>query len=176
MMPEKSFYVVFKTAAGWVGILGSPAGLRRVTLPQPSAEKALAQLGVNDEAVLAPEPYYNLIQRFQAYFAGKSADFPDKLDLSEATPFQRAVWAATRRIPFGQTRSYAWAARQTGKPGAARAVGQALSKNPLPVIIPCHRVLRRDGSLGGFRGGLAMKKFLLALEKRDGGRQAIRAD
>jgi methylated-DNA-[protein]-cysteine S-methyltransferase len=175
-MPQKSFYVVFQTAAGWVGILGSPAGLRCTTLPQPSESKALAALPLDKEATPSREYFSDLIKRFTDYFTGRRVDFPDKLDLSEATSFQRNIWAATRQIPYGQTRSYAWVARQTGKPGAARSAGQALSKNPLPIIIPCHRVLRSDGSLGGFSGGLAMKKRLLALEKRDGGGQASKAD
>jgi methylated-DNA-[protein]-cysteine S-methyltransferase len=167
-MNKKLYYVVFKTAAGWVGILGSSAGLRRTTLPQPSEEKALAELGIYDEATPAKEYFKDLIQRFQDYFTGRQADFPDKLDLSDSTDFQRKVWEAARLIPCGETKSYAWVARQTGKPDAARAAGQALGKNPLPIIIPCHRVLSSDGGLGGFNGGLAMKKRLLALEKRNG--------
>jgi len=90
--------------------------------------------------------------------------FPDRLDLSGATPFQRMVWEATRLIPYGETRSYAWVAGQVNKPGAARAVGQALGRNPLPIIIPCHRVIRGDGSLGGFSNGLEVKERLLHLE------------
>jgi len=74
------------------------------------------------------------------------------------------VWQATRLIPYGETRSYLWVAVQIGKPGAARAVGQALGRNPLPVIIPCHRVIASDGGLGGFTGGLVMKRRLLELE------------
>jgi methylated-DNA-[protein]-cysteine S-methyltransferase len=104
------------------------------------------------------------IGRFQAYFSGHKMDFPDKLDISEATPFQSRVWQAARLIPYGETRSYAWVAGQIGKPQAARAVGQALGRNPLPVIIPCHRVLAADGGLGGFGGGMETKKFLLSLE------------
>ncbi|MBN1692717.1 MAG: MGMT family protein [Dehalococcoidales bacterium] len=99
---------------------------------------------------------------------GQRVDFPDKLDLQGATDFQRKVWEATKQIPYGQTRSYEWVAKQVGKPGAARAVGQALGKNPLPVVVPCHRVITCDGKSGGFGGGLAMKKRLLALEKSSG--------
>ncbi|MGD0779925.1 MAG: methylated-DNA--[protein]-cysteine S-methyltransferase [Dehalococcoidales bacterium] len=165
-MRQKTSYIVFKMAVGWVGILGSPTGLRCITLPQPSEKQALTALGIDDKATPAKEYFQDLIRRFRDYFNGRRADFPDKLDLNEATPFQRKVWQAARRIPYGQTRSYGWIARQIGKPGAARAVGQALGKNPLPIIIPCHRVLSSDGGLGGFSGGLKMKKYLLALEKR----------
>jgi methylated-DNA-[protein]-cysteine S-methyltransferase len=166
-MPQKSYYVVFKTAVGWVGILGSAAGLKRIALPQSSEEKALAALKPLGEATLNKEYFKDLVQRLQAYFNGQPADFPDKLDFYGATDFQRDIWEATRRIPYGETQNYAWVARQIGKPAAARAVGQALGKNPLPIIIPCHRVISSDGKLGGFTGGLAMKKRLLALEKKN---------
>ncbi|MFH1652060.1 MAG: MGMT family protein, partial [Chloroflexota bacterium] len=98
-------------------------------------------------------------------FRGVPVAFPDALDLEAATEFQRRVWRAAREIPYGETRSYAWIAGKLGQPGATRAVGQALGRNPLLIVIPCHRVLAGDGSLGGFRGGLPWKKFLLGLEK-----------
>jgi len=104
------------------------------------------------------------MERLGAYFAGHRVDFTDKLDLSAATAFQREVWEAARLVPCGETRSYKWVAGQIKKPKAVRAVGQALGRNPLPVIIPCHRVLAGNGGLGGFTGGLEMKRFLLRLE------------
>jgi len=165
-MWQQLYYVIFDTAAGWVGILGSSDGLRRITLPNPSKKQAQASLGTDAaQATLSNDIFKDLMRRFQLYFTGRRVDFPDKLDLDEATVFQRQVWEATRCIPYGQTKSYAWVAQQTGKPGAARAVGQSLGKNPLPIIIPCHRVLKSDGTLGGFSGGLEMKKHLLTLEK-----------
>jgi methylated-DNA-[protein]-cysteine S-methyltransferase len=157
-----------KTAAGWVGIQVSSRGIKRTTLPQVSEKQARAKLGVDDGATSAKDNFKDLIKRLQNYFTGRQGDFPDKLDLSEATEFQRMVWKATRQIPYGETKTYAQIAQQIGKPRAARAVGQALGKNRLPIIIPCHRVLKSDGSLGGFTGGLAMKKRLLAFEKRAG--------
>lgn len=161
-MSDKLTYAVFKTNGGWVGILGSPAGLRRVIWQEPSEKQALISLGVNGAV---KGQYENLIRRFKDYFSGKRVDFPDKVDLSEGTPFQRAVWQAARLIPYGQKQSYGWIAKKIGKPGAARAVGQALGRNPLSIIVPCHRVIAGDGKLGGFTGGLAAKKRLLALEK-----------
>jgi methylated-DNA-[protein]-cysteine S-methyltransferase len=164
-MPEPIKYITFDTTKGWVGILGSSKGILRATLPQPSAQDARRLLG---EPVNYAEPspglFASLIKRFQAYFSGGRIDFPDSLDLSGATPFQRQTWQATRLIPYGGTRSYQWVARQTGKPGASRAVGQALARNPLPIIIPCHRVVNADGRLGGFGGGLETKILLLRLE------------
>ena len=165
-MSRQSYYVIFHTAAGWMGLWGSAAGLKCTTLPQPSEEQVIATLGIDiNKAILSQEYFRDLIKRFQDYFMGRRVNFQDKLDFSEATVFQRDVWKAARRIPYRETRSYAWLAQQTGKPGAARAVGQALGKNPLPIIIPCHRVLKSDGKLGGFSEGPKMKKYLLALEK-----------
>ncbi len=100
------------------------------------------------------------------YFSGERVTFRLPLDLRQATDFQRAVWKATAKIPYGETRSYAWIAKQIGRPKAARAVGQALGANPVPVVIPCHRVISTAGTLGGFSGGLPMKRYLLGMEAR----------
>ncbi|MCK4273289.1 MAG: methylated-DNA--[protein]-cysteine S-methyltransferase [Dehalococcoidales bacterium] len=164
-MTQKLFYTVFNTTVGWVGLLGSNTGLLRTTLPQSSEQEAGLLLGDSlDRAALSPQRFEDLIRRFRAYFDGRKVDFPDRLDLSVATSFQRRVWQAARLIPCGETRSYGWVAGQIGQPEAVRAVGQALGRNPLPVIVPCHRVLMADGGLGGFSGGIETKKFLLSLE------------
>ena len=164
-MIEKLKYITFSTNTGWVGMLGSKKGLTRTTLPQPSSQAALKLLGERATyADWSPNLFNGLIERFRVYFNGGQLAFPDELDLEGATPFQRRVWEITRLIPYGDTRSYIWVAEQIGKPGAARAVGQALARNPLPIIIPCHRVVNADGRLGGFSGGLEMKIQLLKLE------------
>ena len=168
-MIQELFYTIFKTTAGWAGILGSTAGLLCTTLPQPSEREAYRLLGNGlSQATMSLHLFEDLIGRFQAYFSGQRVDFPDMLDFSGATTFQCEVWQAARLIPYGQTRTYAWLAAQVGNPGAARAVGQALGRNPLPIIIPCHRVLASNGGLGGFSGRLEMKKYLLQLEKAVG--------
>lgn len=160
-------YVIFHIDVGWVGILGSATGIQRVILPRNSAAEVRQQLGdIAGHAVQSSQPYEDLMMRLQDYFDGNRVDFPDKLDLSGATPFQREVWRATTYIPYGETRSYTWVAEQVERPEAARAVGQALGRNPLPVIIPCHRVIGSNGGIGGFSGGLEMKKFLLNLEAK----------
>lgn len=149
-----------------MGIVGSSAGLLRTTLLQSSEQEVYRLLGDSlDRATPSPRPFEDLIVRFQAYFSGRRVEFPDKLDLSKATPFQRRVWQAARLIPYGETRTYTWLAAQVGNSSAARAVGQALGRNPLPIIIPCHRVLASNGGLGGFSGGVEMKRLLLTLEK-----------
>jgi methylated-DNA-[protein]-cysteine S-methyltransferase len=168
-MRQQSYYVIFKTSAGWMGLLGSAAGLKRTTLPQTSQEQAITALDIDTNKVILSQKYFkDLVKQFQDFFKGRHVDFQEKHDLSQSTVFQRKVWKAARQIPYGQTGSYGWIARKINKPRAARAVGQALGKNPLPVIIPCHRVLKSDGKLGGFSGGLAMKKRLISLEKRAG--------
>jgi methylated-DNA-[protein]-cysteine S-methyltransferase len=105
-----------------------------------------------------------LARQLKMYFAGKPVRFQFRLNSAAGTPFQRKVWRALQSIPRGQTRSYAWIARKIGNPGAARAVGTACGANPVPILVPCHRAIASDGSLGGFGGGLAMKKRLLRLE------------
>lgn len=160
-------YCTFNIGMGWLGTLGSAKGLLCVTLPQHSIQDARRLLGDRvNHATWSPHWFEDLIERFGFYFSGHKVDFPDELDLSAATSFQRKVWETTRLVPYGETRSYAWVAEQIRKPAAARAVGQALAGNPLPVIIPCHRVLRTDGNLGGYSGGLGLetKKQLLSLE------------
>ena len=103
-------------------------------------------------------------RQLQAYADGKAVRFSSRLDFSSGTPFQQKVWRALQTIPRGETRSYAWVARKIGRPRAVRAVGAACGANPIPVIVPCHRVIASDGSIGGFGGGLALKRRLLALE------------
>ena len=103
-------------------------------------------------------------KQLDEYFAGKRREFDLPL-LFEGTDFQKSVWAALQTIPYGETRSYGEIAAQVGNPKAARAVGMANNRNPIAIICPCHRVIGADGSLVGFGGGLAMKEYLLGIEK-----------
>ncbi|MCB5264992.1 MAG: methylated-DNA--[protein]-cysteine S-methyltransferase [Candidatus Cloacimonetes bacterium] len=107
-----------------------------------------------------------VIRQLDAYFAGESQEF-DLPFFATGTPFQLMVWEELLRIPYGQTISYREMAELIGKPKAARAVGNALGANPISILIPCHRVISSDGTLGGFGGGLPVKTYLLALEKRN---------
>ena len=164
-MTQQLNYTIFNTDMGWIGISGSTDGLLRTTLPQRSVHEVRQLLGDSvSHATQSPHLFKDLMERLKVYFSGHRTTFPDKLDLSRATHFQREVWETTRLIPYGETRSYAWVAEQIKKPRAMRAVGQALSKNPLPIIIPCHRVVASDGKLSGFGGGVEMKRYLLSLE------------
>ncbi len=160
--------VLFDTCLGWMGIISSSLGLKKIILPQKSKEAVLLQ--VRDHYNLINEIDFaissDLPQRLRRYLTGEPINFSDKLDLRDTTFFQQRVWKTTKAIPYGDTRSYAWVAGQLGYDKAARAAGQALGKNPLPIIIPCHRVISSDGNLGGFGGGLELKKHLLRLEAK----------
>jgi len=106
-----------------------------------------------------------LRRQLAEYFAGTRREFDLRL-APEGTPFERSVWEELRRIPFGETRSYGEIAQAIGRPGAARAVGRANGANPIPIVVPCHRVIGADGSLTGFGGGLEAKSRLLEIEGR----------
>jgi methylated-DNA-[protein]-cysteine S-methyltransferase len=116
----------------------------------------------------APEPDQAAVDRVAAqlheYFGGRRNDFDLPLDFAGITPFTRAVLAATSEVPFGHLSTYREIARRVGSPKATRAVGNALGRNPIPVIVPCHRIVRSDSTLGGYTGGLSIKQQLLALE------------
>jgi len=155
-----------QTAWGWVGIASSPGGLLALTLPQPTQERALKPLlGQWGKEQSYDDPRLDdLKTKLQRYFDGQQVLFDETLDLREATAFQRRVWLVVRDIPYGETRSYGQIARQVGSPGAARAVGQAMAANPVPIVVPCHRVIGSDGDLRGFGGGLDLKRRMLKLE------------
>jgi methylated-DNA-[protein]-cysteine S-methyltransferase len=106
------------------------------------------------------------VKLLQRYFSGARVLFDLPLDMRYYTAFQQAVWQAAMVIPYGETRPYAWIAKRIRNPKAARAVGRAMGANPVPIIIPCHRVINATGKLGGFSGGKGMKKKLLELEAK----------
>jgi O-6-methylguanine DNA methyltransferase len=158
-------------AWGWIGLVASEHGLRLLSLPASTHE--LAQRYVRKHyadvtVVRDDDPFLlDVAAQVQAYFDRRLEKYDVVLDLRGHTHFELSVWAATARIPYGETRTYAWIAGQVGGgPGAAQAAGMALANNPVPLIVPCHRVIGSDGSLHGFAGGLDMKARLLALENR----------
>jgi O-6-methylguanine DNA methyltransferase len=150
---------------GPVGMAATPKGVCRVEL---GAEPRWYRRVFPDTPVSHVFPHaFPGGKAVAAYLNGLRADLNgvplDGVEIG-GTPFQRAVWAAARAIPAGEVRTYAEIARIVGRPGAARAVGQALGANPVPLLVPCHRVVASDGGLGGFTGGLGLKERLLALE------------
>jgi len=157
---------ICETELGWIGVVVSPAGLRATTLPHRSRDGALGEVLALDATEETGESELNgLADRLRRYGRGEAVAFPDTLDFQGVSPFQRAVWEATQDIPRGQTCSYGELAARVGRPGAARAVGQAMARNPWPIVVPCHRVVASDGGLGGYGGGLEMKERLLRLER-----------
>jgi methylated-DNA-[protein]-cysteine S-methyltransferase len=123
----------------------------------------------------ADEPFASAAAQLTAYFAGELTAFD--LPLAPAgTPFQRQVWGALQQIPYGTTMSYGELADKLGKPGASRAVGLANGRNPIAIVVPCHRVIGSDGSLTGYGGGLDRKRFLLGLERGVQGGRSLAAD
>lgn len=138
----------------------TPSGVSNLTLGN-------AQAVSHQNPAQIPPFVTETLRLLRSYFCGTPVSFLQiPLDLPAATEFQRATWTACKRIPWGATRSYKWLAREVGQPAAAQAVGNALHMNPLPIIIPCHRVIRSDGSLGGFRYGTDLKRRLLAIENQ----------
>jgi methylated-DNA-[protein]-cysteine S-methyltransferase len=120
-------------------------------------------LAVQKHWTKSDQPFGTVVAQLGEYFEGRRTEFTIPLS-PQGTPFQLAVWQALRRIPYGQTRSYAEIAREIGRPTACRAVGAANGRNPISIIVPCHRVIGTDGSLTGFGGGLQTKRLLLELE------------
>lgn len=156
--PQEVLTVMSAVLASPVGPLGLEAQGERITridLRSPHAPTPAPLMGVLAEAS----------RQLTAYFAGHLRAFD--LPLGPAgTPFQLEVWQALQTIPYGETWSYRDLARRINRPAAVRAVGAANGQNPLPIVIPCHRVIGSDGKLVGFGGGLDMKRALLALEQR----------
>lgn len=158
--------LVFKSPWGWIGLEASERGITRVTLTlnaqQPPVRRKPGHTEVSDRHTARwLEQAHREIQHF---LSGKLDRFTCPVDVTDATSFQRAVWRAAAHIPYGRVRSYQWIAARLGKPQAARAVGHALGANPVPLVIPCHRVIAADASLGGFSCGLQWKRRLLELE------------
>ena len=158
-------YTYFNSSFGWVGVAKSSRGISRVVfgkLNETEVEDCLLPGANARKSVEGLSKAVNLLQR---YFSGEPVEFDLDLDLQDGTKFQQSVWRATHRIPYGEVRSYGWIAREIGKPLATRAVGSAEGANPLPIIIPCHRVLRSDGKLGGYSAGAHWKPKLLEQER-----------
>ena len=160
-------YHVYQVPEGWIGLAGSDAGLVRLSF-KPTTEEVLEELSLLlDRADSAPGFFPQTQAAIDRYFAGDITALEQiPLDLDSSPTFFAAAWEACRRIPAGETRSYQWLASEAGNPRAARAAGQAMAKNPWPLIIPCHRVVASDGALHGYgAGGVGVKAKLLEMER-----------
>jgi methylated-DNA-[protein]-cysteine S-methyltransferase len=166
--PAGPAFHIFDTAIGRCALVWRGEALIGSALPGPSLAESLARRFPGAAAADPPAFVRAAIDRVAALFVGDRVDFADiPLDLGDAAPFERAVYAAACAIPAGEVRTYGELAAAIGAPGAARAVGRALGRNPLPIVIPCHRILAAAGKSGGFSapGGAATKFRLLALER-----------
>ncbi|CCF00636.1 methylated-DNA--[protein]-cysteine S-methyltransferase [Sinorhizobium fredii] len=164
-------YLIFETAAGFCGIAWSERGITRFQLPTKSAEateRLLLRRQPGAEPQVPPPAIAEAVREVKRYFEGKETDFSGfELDLEEQDAFFREIYAATRKIAWGQTTTYGALAKDLGAgPEVARDVGQAMAKNPVALIIPCHRVLAAGGKVGGFSapGGASTKLRMLEME------------
>lgn len=155
---------VIETKIGWIGLAWTPDGLAGLQLPRKSKADAMRELRENYREAGEAQAPREMVRQLTDYAERRRRAFDLSLDWSAIKPFQRSVLKATSKIPCGETRSYGWVARQIGKPRASRAVGHALATNPIPIVLPCHRVIGSDGGLHGYGGGLPMKAMLLRLE------------
>jgi methylated-DNA-[protein]-cysteine S-methyltransferase len=159
-------YAEIDSPVGSLLLAATPRGLVRVTFPVEPHEKVLEQLAatISPRVLESPAKLDEARRELDRYFEGRLRDFELPLDWRLTRGFYRKVLRATSRIPYGQTRSYSEVAKRAGSPRAVRATGTALGSNPLPIIVPCHRVLRSGGALGGYGGGIEVKQTLLELE------------
>jgi methylated-DNA-[protein]-cysteine S-methyltransferase len=158
-----------ESPVGTLYLGGGPSGLTQLLFqpltPEPGGKNGAKREPTPDEIAAGKKVVQETVRQLKAYFAGKRQDFDLTLAPS-GTVFQRQTWQALQKIPWGTTISYGELARRLGRPKAVRAVGAANGRNPISIIIPCHRVVGSDGSLTGYGGGLAVKRQLLELEAK----------
>lgn len=161
-------YDIFETRLGWVAVVVGPNGIRRTSLPEKTPDVAAAAARVDQLAAdHEPGAVTEFRQAIIAFCDGDDVDLSElPIDTDWASDFFSRAWHACRSIPTGETRTYAWLAAQAGNPRAARGAGQAMARNPFPLLVPCHRVVGSDGALHGFGGGmgLPLKARLLEME------------
>jgi methylated-DNA-[protein]-cysteine S-methyltransferase len=170
-MADAIGYTLFETGFGACGLAWSERGIVRLVLPEaspPETETRLRRQAGTGDRKKPPPAVAMVTDLVRAYFDGGAIDFSRvALDLSAAAAFEQQVYAALREVAWGATTTYGELASAAGSPGAARAVGRAMAHNPVPVIVPCHRVLAAGGTIGGFsaHGGVSTKQRMLALER-----------
>jgi methylated-DNA-[protein]-cysteine S-methyltransferase len=164
--PTSLGWATYESPIGRLTLLGGPDGLRELHFPGHG--------GPRDEAARDDEMLAVAIQQLDEYFAGRRRRFELTLDL-RGTPFQHQVWAELAAIPYGATRSYGSLGIAIGRPDRFRAVGAAVGRTPVPIIVPCHRAVGANGDLTGYRGGLHRKQALLELEAAVSGEEPLPA-
>jgi O-6-methylguanine DNA methyltransferase len=154
-----------RTPAGRVYVLCTARGLREVRLGSGEAPTRREERARGVRFVRRPRWTAAAVRALERFLRGREIPSALPLDLAIGTPFQRRVWEATRRVPWGRVASYSAVAEGAGAPRAVRAVGNALGRNPVPIVVPCHRVVHFAGSIGGFTSGLDWKRYLLSIEQ-----------
>ncbi len=157
---NQMYYSYVPTPIGKLLIAGTASVLKVIGFPTEKQKRVLDPDWIDDNLPLAP-----VIEQLMSYFNGDRQTFDLQLSLN-GTTFQKRVWQELREIPYGKTTSYGEIARKIGRPKAFRAVGVANGQNPIPIVIPCHRVIAKSGDLTGFGGGLELKEKLLSLERK----------
>lgn len=161
------YYCQYDLSLGRVLVSATDSGLFSIVLGEHDLEPHFKEMGSKYQCNFneAPDRFEDIYVDLAGYFSGIQIDFNYPLDLRGATPFEREVWNKVRQVPYGQVRSYKWLADQIHHPKAFKAVGRVLGLNPLPILIPCHRVIMHDLSTGGFAAGVGWKERLLRLER-----------
>lgn len=158
------FYAYMDSPIGRLTIVATAQGLTEIRFPNQHTTRLAASPSTQDNKKHSPHCIEQALAQLRAYFAGNLRVF-DLTLAPRGTDFQQTVWTQLRAIPYGATASYGAIAAAIGKPTAARAVGMANSKNPLPIVVPCHRIIGSNGALTGFAGGLDTKRWLLSHER-----------
>lgn len=148
----QSFYDTFESPVGTLYLIFTGKALSKISLSKPS------------EIVRKGELSPLIKEELRDYFENGREEFTQKTAFIKGTEFDRKVWLALKEVPYGETKTYRWLAEKIGKPSACRAVGQALSRNPIPIVFPCHRIIESDGSIGGYSSGIDIKRRLLEFE------------
>jgi methylated-DNA-[protein]-cysteine S-methyltransferase len=162
MNPNQNLQTIWSTYESPLGsltLVAGPRGLREISFPCRDGRRP-----AHDDATRDPDAFAEVTGQLDEYFAGERRAFDVALDLDQGTPFARSVWAEIARIPYGSTTSYGAIARALGRLDRVRAVGSAVGRTPVPIIVPCHRVVGTTGDLVGYGGGLERKVALLELE------------
>lgn len=159
-------YAAVDSPIGTLLVATTGKGLVRISFHSEAEDLVLDELArrVSPRVVKAPGKIAPVARELDEYFAGRRRKFDVRVDWALVGPYARKILKATAAIPFGKVSTYREVARKAGNPAASRAAGNALGSNPIPVVVPCHRVLRTNGGLGGYAGGLETKELLLRLE------------
>jgi methylated-DNA-[protein]-cysteine S-methyltransferase len=148
----ESFYDTFETPIGTLYLVFTGKILRRIYFKKPN------------EIIRKGEAPTLIKKELREYFENGIEEFTQDIELVKGTEFDTKVWLALKEVPYGETRTYKWLAEKVGRPTACRAVGRALGRNPIPILLPCHRIVESDGSIGGYSQGVDIKRRLLEIE------------